>query len=497
MAIAKLLGIETEYGITSGSPDVDPITLSTLLVNAYASGLRHHISWDFEDESPDRDQRGSTRPGSLPPMVETHLANAVLTNGARFYVDHAHPEYSSPECASPLEAVRYDAAGEEVLRRAMAAAWVRYPDAPQIVVYKNNSDAKGNSYGTHENFLLSREVPFTEVVRGIVPHLVTRQLFSGAGKVGAETSVFDTAPDFQISQRSEFFEALVGLETTLKRPLVNTRDEPHADPSRYRRLHLILGDANRSQVATFLKLGSTALLLAMIEDGALNIDGLTLADPVAAVRSISADPDLTGTVELADGRRARALEIQIALFEAVTKYVDADGGAAIGSEAEAAMVVERWGCALEGLSTDPDSLATTVDWIAKRRLLSAYAERHGLRPTDPKLRAMDLQYHDLRPERSLADRLGLETLVSPAEIERSVEEPPRTTRAWFRGTCLKRFPDEVATANWDSLVFDLGTDPLRRIPMMDPLRGTADHTEQLLGEVRSAKELVERLERSD
>jgi proteasome accessory factor A len=497
MALPKLIGIETEYGITSGSPDVDPITLSTLLVNAYASQLRHHIAWDFEDESPDRDQRGTARPGSMPPMVETQLANAVLTNGARFYVDHAHPEYSSPECSSPLQAVLYDAAGEEVLRRAMAAAWERYPDAPKIIVYKNNSDAKGNSYGTHENFLLSREVPFTEVVRGIVPHLVTRQLFAGAGKVGVETTGFAEAPTYQISQRSEFFEALVGLETTLKRPLVNTRDEPHADAKRYRRLHLILGDANRSQVATFLKLGTTGLLLAMIEDGALNVDGLTLADPVAAVRSISADPDLRGTVELSDGRRVRPLEIQVALFEATTKYVEAEGGSALGSETQAADVLERWGRALEALGSDPESLAGTVDWIAKRRLLRGYAERHGLGPTDPKLRAMDLQYHDLRADRSLADRVGLEQLVGSKEVAAAVVDPPRTTRAFFRGTCLKRFPDEVTTANWDSLVFDLGTDPLRRVPMMDPLRGTAAHTEQLLDEVGSAKELVERLERHD
>jgi proteasome accessory factor A len=494
MALPKLLGIETEYGISSGSPDVDPITLSTLLVNAYASGLRHHITWDFDDESPGRDQRGAARPGSMAPTVETHLANAVLTNGARFYVDHAHPEYSSPECATPSEAVLYDAAGEEVLRLAMAAAWKRYPDAPRTVVYKNNSDAKGNSYGCHENFLLAREVPFTEVVRGIMPHLVTRQLYAGAGKVGSETANFDEPPSYQISQRSEFFEELVGLETTLKRPLVNTRDEPHADPSRFRRLHLILGDANRSQVATFLKLGSTAILLAMIEDGALSVDGLILADPVGAVRSISADPDLRGTVELADGRRVRPLEMQVALFEAAAKYVEAEGGVAVGSEDEAAAVLDRWEAALEGLAGDPDSLLSTVDWIAKRRLLEAYAERHGLRPTDPKLRAMDLQYHDLRPERSLADRLDLERLFSPEQVAEAVTEPPRSTRAWFRGTCLKRFPDEVSAANWDSLVFDLGTDPLRRVPMMDPLRGSADHTEQLLAEVHSAKELVERLD---
>ena len=425
-------------------------------------------------------------------MVETHLANAVLTNGARFYVDHAHPEYSSPEVASPLEAVLYDAAGEEVLRQAMAAAVERYPDAPPIVVYKNNSDAKGNSYGTHENYLLSREVDFNGVVEGIVPHLVTRQLYCGAGKVGWETPNITEPVGFQISQRAEFFEELLGLETTVKRPIVNTRDEPHADSSLYRRLHVIIGDANRSQVATFLKLGTTAILLAMVEDG-VGHGGLSLADPVAAVRSISVDPDLRDTVELENGRSIRALEIQIGLFEAATKYVDAEGAAFLGDEAQGQMVLRYWEAALEGLESDPDSLADTVDWIAKRRLLEAYADRHGLGALDPRLRAMDLQYHDLRPERSLSDRLGLLELVERDAIVAAVTEPPATTRAWFRGTCLARFPENVVTANWDSLVFDLGVDPLRRIPMMEPLRGTKALTGDLLEEVRSASELVHRL----
>lgn len=492
MAIAKVLGIETEYGITSGSPDVDPIDTSTQLVTAYASGLAHHIKWDFHDESPGRDQRGVARPGSLAPMVETHLANAVLTNGARFYVDHAHPEYSSPEVATPLEAVLYDVAGEEVLRRAMAAATERYGETRPIVVYKNNSDAKGNSYGTHENYLLSRELDFDDVVAGIVPHLVTRQLFGGAGKVGTETSAFVKPPPFQISQRSEFFEELLGLETTVKRPIVNTRDEPHADSSRFRRLHVILGDANRSQTATFLKVGTTAILLAMLEDGFFT-GRLALDDPVRALHAISADPDLNGTVTLDDGRSISALEIQIALFESATKYIEAEGAQFLGDEAQAPLVLDTWGEVLDLLGTNPEALADRVDWIAKRRLLEAYADRHGLAPLDPKLRAMDLQYHDLRPEKSLADRVGLLTLVSHDAVARAVEEPPATTRAWFRGTCLARFPQQVVTANWDSLVFDLGQDPLRRIPMMDPLRGTKVLTGDLLDQVSSAKELVERL----
>ncbi|MEI8050596.1 MAG: depupylase/deamidase Dop [Actinomycetes bacterium] len=494
MALPKIMGIETEYGISVGSAEADPITTSTLLVTAFASRLRHHISWDFHDESPGRDARGAARLGSLAPMVETHLANAVLTNGARFYVDHAHPEYSSPEVATPLEAVLFDRAGEEVLRQAMVAAAERYPGAPDIVVYKNNSDSKGNSYGCHENFLLSRDVPFAEVISAAVPHLVTRQIYCGAGKVGAETPVFDDIPPFQISQRSEFFEEVVGLETTLKRPIVNTRDEPHADPSLYRRLHVIIGDANMSEVATFLKVGTTALILAMLEDGALTREVIELKNPVRSVRQISADPSLRATVELVDGRRVTAADIQQILFESAVRYVESGGGVALGDVDQANEVVKRWGSTLDKLATDPDSLAGQVDWIAKKRIIDAYADRHGLAPGDPKLRAMDLQYHDLRPERSLSARLGLETLVGRDDVARAVTEPPRSTRAWFRGSCLAKFPDEVATANWDSLVFDLGTDPLRRVPMMDPLRGTAAMTEDLLDEVGSAHELLARLD---
>jgi proteasome accessory factor A len=494
VALAKLLGIETEYGIIAGGPDVDPIMTSTLLVNAYASTLAHHIRWDFNDESPGRDARGSAQPGSMAPMVESHLANAVLTNGARFYVDHAHPEYSSPECLTAHEAVLYDRAGEDVLRLAMANARKLYPEAPEIVVYKNNSDGKGNSYGTHENFLLDRSVPFTDVVEGILPHLVTRQVFCGAGKVGAETPVFDTVPAFQISQRAEFFEEIVGLETTLKRPLVNTRDEPHADAQRFRRLHIILGDANMAEVATYLKLGTTALLLAMLEDGALDVSELKLAEPVNAVRQISADPTLTTSVRLADGRSITPLAIQRSLSEAAARYIEQFDTEALGGPDCAEDIVTRWRGTLDALEFRPDSLVGQVDWIAKHRIITGYQDRHGLSATDPKLRAMDLQYHDLRPERSLAQRVGLETLVSDRDVARAVTEPPRGTRAWFRGSCLAKFPQNVVTANWDSLVFDLGAEPLRRVPMMDPLRGTAALTEELLDQVRSVQELVARLD---
>ena len=309
MAITKVCGIETEYGILSPGPEQNPIAASSVLVNAYAADVEQQIGWDFEDETPGNDARGFAREGSLAPMVETHLANTVLTNGARFYVDHAHPEYSSPECLTPLECLVYDKAGEEVLRRSMVAAGLRIPDQPAPIVYKNNSDGKGNSYGCHENYMMDRAVPFAKVIEGVVPHFVSRTLFTGSGKVGTETAALDAETvQYQLSQRAEFFEEIVGLETTLKRPIVNTRDEPHADPKRFRRLHVIVGDANLSEIATFLKVGSTAIVLAMVEDDAGPTRSLSLSDPVRALHQVSADLTLTRPLALTDGSTATALE---------------------------------------------------------------------------------------------------------------------------------------------------------------------------------------------
>ncbi len=493
MALPKILGIETEFGISHVRGGGDPIAGSTALVNAYAARLKGHTRWDFHDESPGRDARGSAPLDARPPMVETHLANTVLTNGARFYVDHAHPEYSSPECSSAIEAVRYDVAGEHVLRRATEAARELYPGAPELAVYKNNSDGKGNSYGCHENYLVDRELPFADLVVAVVPHFITRSLFCGAGKVGYEFAGDDQG-HFQLTQRAEFFEEVVGLETTIKRPIVNTRDEPHADPKRYRRLHVILGDANLAQVATWLKLGTTTMVLAMAEDGALPGRALLPANPVRAFQHISGDLSLRAPFDLADGASITALEAQWCLYEAAVTYTDTQGFDAVGGEVDGRAVLERWQATLHGLETDPSSLAGSVDWIAKLRLLEAYRERHQLSWDDARLAAMDLQYHDLRPERSLAARLGLEVLVGDEEAQAAVSEPPRTTRAYFRGRCLEQYPEQIESANWDSLVFDLGTDPLHRVPMMDPLRGTAAHTEALLDRCTTAEQLLRELD---
>ncbi len=494
MAIPKVCGIETEYGIHTVGGDGNPIAASSVLVNAYIAHADRRTRWDFEDESPGKDARGYAREDAMPPMVETHLANTVLTNGARFYVDHAHPEYSTPECGTPLELVTHDKAGEEVLRRSMTAAAAMFPDSPAVVVYKNNSDGKGNSYGCHENYLMDRAVPFAQVISGVVPHFVTRQVYAGAGKVGTETGALDRDQvAFQISQRAEFFEETVGLETTLKRPIVNTRDEPHADPSRFRRLHVIVGDANLSEVATMLKVGTTALVLAMVEDAMLPPRDLSLADPVRAIHRVSADLTLSRPLELADGSTATALEIQWDLLSAARKYAEERGLSVLGDETEGEEVLDRWEQVLHGLETDPSTLARQLDWVAKHQLMVAYQERHGCGFDDDRVAALDLQYHDLRPERSLYARLGMERLVDDAAVAEAVTVPPRDTRAWFRGQCLARWPDAVVTANWDSLVFDLGTDPLRRVPMMDPLKGTADHTEALLDASASPTDLLERL----
>ena len=493
MAIRKVVGVETEYGIVlRGAGESNPIAASSVLINAYVSSLARKVGWDFEDESPGTDARGFSVEGAAPPEVETHLVNAVLTNGARYYVDHAHPEISTPECLDAREVVVWDRAAERILVASMDAAKAILPAGQEIVVHKNNSDGKGNSYGCHENYLMDRAVPFARIVQGITPFFVTRQLVVGAGKVGCEAAgISNREVPFQISQRADFFEEEVGLETTLKRPIVNTRDEPHCDAQKYRRLHVIIGDANLSEVATFLKVGTTSLVLAMIEDDELGRD-VSLAAPVAALRQVSYDLSLTKPLELASGSTITALELQWHYLDLAKKYAESRGLDAVGEEV-GAEVLRRWEAVLHGLETDPMSLANQLDWVAKRQVVEGYMDRHGLAPDDMKLKALDLQYHDIRPERSLAQRVGLETLVGDDEIASAMTNPPRTTRAWFRGTCLQRWSSAIVAANWDSLVFDVGGDPLRRVPMMEPLRGTADLLEGLVDSCKTPAELIERL----
>ena len=475
--------------------DVNPITASSIIVNAYSMGNSELVGWDYIDEHPGNDARGYSLDDYLFPEFETQLVNTVLTNGARYYVDHAHPEVSTPECRNALEAVLFDRAGEEIVRRSMQVANEGLPPESEIVLYKNNSDGKGNSYGCHENYLVSRQTPFAQIAKQISTHFVSRQIFCGAGKVGAEHRGLirnNSNPNiFQISQRADFFEEEIGLETTLKRPIVNTRDEPHCDPIKYRRLHVIAGDANMSEVATFLKVGTTSIVLSMIEDDAFPAH-LVIKDPVHAVRQVSQDPTLNAVVEMVDGRLLTAVQIQFEIIEAATNYATRFGldsvDAQIGND-----VLLRWQNVVGGLQSDPSTVANVVDWVAKKRIVEGFAQRHGLQASDPRLKAIDLQYHDMRIEKCLALRAGLDVLCLPQDVMWSMVHPPSSTRAYFRGSVLQRWPSDVVAANWDSVVFDIPNQGLKRIPMPEPLRGTRELVGDLLKSSQNPADLIAKL----
>ncbi|MEA3503565.1 MAG: depupylase/deamidase Dop [Actinomycetota bacterium] len=493
MALRKVLGTETEFGITVlNQASFNPVVASSAVVNSYA-GNRARIQWSLEAESPERDLRGVGVVEGPGIDFDTGLVNTVLTNGARLYVDHAHPEYSSPECADPRSAALYDKAGERVMVEAVAEAQRLLGPDERLVIHKNNSDGKGNSYGAHENYLIARSIPFGEIVRHLTAFFVTRQIFTGSGKIGSENG--RPPVDYQITQRADFFEEEVGLETTLKRPIINTRDEPHADPSRYRRLHVIVGDATRNEVQTFLKLGTTALVLDAIEDGALP-DPIELVDPVRDVWSVSHDPNLGYTMETQDRGRHTALEIQWQYLEAIRRYARSIGVGPVWSE-----VLDEWEQVLADLETDPLTTADRLDWTAKLRILEGYRARDGLAWSDPKLRLLDLQYHDVDPRRGLYQRLvergAIRRLFDDQEVDVAVAEPPEDTRAFFRGECVRRYPAALVAANWDSLVFEVGEETLKRVPMMEPLKGTRRHVAKLLGASPTAVTMIRALGGND
>src|SRR6202451_1205950 len=315
MSVRRVIGTETEYGISvPGQPGANAMVTSSQVVNAYQaarSARARRARCDCEEENPLRDARGfdlarDSADSAQLTDEDLGLANVILTHGARLYVDHAHPEYSAPECTNPLDAVIWDKAGERVMAEAGARAG-QMPGGAAIQLYKNNTDNKGVSYGCHENYLMSRATPFADIVRHLTPFFVTRQAVCGAGRVGPGAGVRHEA--FESSQRTDFFEVEVGLETTLKRPIINTRDEPHADPEKYRRLHVIIGDANMSEVSTYLKVGTTSLVLSMIEDKVLGSD-LSVEAPVAELRAISHDPACRRLVTLKDGRKMTAIQLQ-------------------------------------------------------------------------------------------------------------------------------------------------------------------------------------------
>lgn len=500
MSVRRIMGTEVEYGISvQGQPGANPMVASSQVVNAYATSTikARRARWDFEEESPLRDARGfdMSRQVADPSQLtdeDLGLANVILTNGARLYVDHAHPEFSTPEVTTPLDIVRWDKAGEQVMLDASRAA-AQVPGATPIVLYKNNTDNKGASYGAHENYLMRRSTPFADIVRHLTPFFVSRQVVVGAGRVGIGQDGREHG--FQISQRADYFEVEVGLETTLKRPIINTRDEPHADPEKYRRLHVILGDANLAEVSTYLKVGTTALVLAMIEDGYITRD-LGVDQPVASLRAVSHDPTLQHLLTLRDGRTLTAVQLQLEYLDLARKFVDDRLGNDVDDQTRD--VLARWESVLTRLEQDPMLCAGELDWVAKLKLLSQYRDRDGLDWDDPKLHLIDLQYSDIRPEKGLYAKLvaagRIERLLDDRSVERAMHEPPEDTRAYFRGRCLEKYADNVAAASWDSVIFDLpGRESLQRVPTIDPMRGTKAHVGDLLDRCDTALELFSAL----
>src|SRR3954467_996438 len=495
----RIIGTEVEYGISSPSdPTANPILTSTQAVLAYAAaaGIQRakRTRWDYEVESPLRDARGFdlSRSAGPPPVVdadEVGAANMILTNGARLYVDHAHPEFSAPECTNPMDIVRWDKAGELVMAEAARRA-ATIPGAHRIQLYKNNTDNKGASYGSHENYQMRRQTPFADIVAHLTPFFVTRQIFTGVGRVGLGQD--GSGSGFQMSSRADFFEVEVGLETTLKRPIINTRDEPHADADKYRRLHVIIGDANLSEIASYLKMGTTSLVLNMIEEKVFTGE-LGIADPVSELKAVSHDPSLKHLIRLRDGRRLTALGLQGAYYERARAFVDEREGD--GADEQTVDILNRWEDTLDKLGRDPMSCSDTLDWVAKLRLLEGYRDRESLGWSSPKLQLVDLQYADVRPEKGLYHRLvargSMKTLLDDARTPRAMVEPPDDTRAYFRGRCLAQYASEVVAASWDSVIFDVGRESLVRVPMMEPERGTKKHVGALFDKCESAKDLLE------
>lgn len=498
----RVMGTEVEYGISvQGQPTANPMVASSQVVNAYATATvrARRARWDFEEESPLRDARGfdMSRQIADPTQLtdeDLGLANVILTNGARLYVDHAHPEYSTPEVVTPLDIVRWDKAGEQVMLDAARLAQ-NLPGNPGIVLYKNNTDNKGASYGAHENYLMRRSTPFADIVKHLTPFFLSRQVFCGAGRVGKGQD--GRGKGFQISQRADFFEVEVGLETTLKRPIINTRDEPHADPEKYRRLHVIIGDANLSEIATYLKVGTTSLVLAMIEDRFITRD-LTVDLPVASLRAVSHDPTLRHEVTLADGRHLTGIQLQLEYLDLAKKYVEDRYGA--DADPQTVDVLARWEDVLNRLESDPMSLADQLDWVAKLKLIEQYRSRDGLAWDDAKLQLIDYQYSDIRPEKGLYHRLvkagRIQRLLTDEDVESAMTNPPAETRAYFRGRCLEKYATDIAAASWDSVIFDLpGRESLQRVPTIDPLRGTKKHVGELIDSCETAEQLVRALSR--
>jgi proteasome accessory factor A len=459
----RIFGLETEYGLISSSTG-GSVSLS----------VESALGYLFEKVV--SRQRGT---------------NDFLRNGARLYQDTGcHPEYATPECDNPLDLTLHDKAGERIVEELLLAAEQRLRDGGidcDIFVFKNNTDSVGNTYGCHENYLVERTVNFHKLAELLIPFFVTRQVFAGAGKV-LKTRLGN---HYYISQRAQHIYQEISGATTSSRGIINTRDEPHADEERYRRLHVIVGDSNLAEVSTYLKVGTTALVLAMVEDGALRKD-LALEDPVRAIKEISHDTTCTRKVRLRRGTEVSAVELQREYLELAQAYY-----ATVEQSPQVTDLLERWDRVLTQLAEDPRQCARELDWVIKQALLEAYTTRKGIGFDDQRVSMLDLQYHDLRMDKGLYYRLEregmVERLLSDEEIRRAMRLPPTDTRAYFRGTCVRRFGAQVCGASWTSILLDTGDAAVKRIAMAEPARGTRKLVGEILERADGVKDLLERL----
>lgn len=496
----RLLGLETEYGmlIEGKDPSVH-IDEAASLVCAYP-GI-HATGWDYRYEDPRCDARGFRvshlatdpndaqfdRPDTTPRPPQQVRSDRVLTNGARLYNDHGHPEYATPECLSLRDLVAHDRAGERIVL-ACARARAQQLGVP-IWIYKNNTDFHGASYGTHENYLMARQVPFEAIVAGLMPFLVTRPIYAGAGKVGAEPH--NSEVTFQLSQRADFFNEEASVDTLYRRPIINTRDEPHADPRLYRRLHVICGDANMNPFATWLKVGATSLVLGLLERGWQ--PPWRVHQPVAAAQRLSRDPTLRWLVEMENGQRIPAVEIQRVYLQAVK-----DAG--VVEEGDDGRVASEWERVLDALERDPLSLGDCLDWVAKRHLLEAYREAEGLSWGDDALRSLDLEYHNVAPEEGLYRALEADgaprAWISEPEVVRALQMSPPQTRAAIRGACVRRFSQAIRSVSWTGVVFGCQQDAFF-LDLRDIVDGSAAELAEAVEQLESVEELLKLVDPSD
>ncbi len=460
----RVFGLETEYGITlSGAESVDVVAESIELVRRYTE-TGALMKWDYELEDPHLDARGFRArellqdtdesayyeiDKSRPLSFEEIKSDLVLSNGARFYNDHAHPEYSTPECTTLRQIVAQDKAGERILAECARRRNQKLPAGFEVRLYKNNTDFAGHSYGCHDNYLMRRDIAWDRIVAGMLPFLITRQIFAGAGKMGIEAESAQGEPGvYQISQRADFFSVVVSIDTMNRRPLINTRDEPHVDASRYRRFHVILGDSNMSEWATAMKVGTTSLILDLIEHG--EAPQLEIAQPVDANKSISRDQTYNWIIELKDGRKISAIDVQRIYLRAASKLNN-------DSSEDRQWILREWENVLNDLQRDVMSTRDRIDWTAKKFLLDALRNEEKLSWSDPWLQSIDLEYHDLDLDQGLYYELlrkGLmRRVTNEEEIKASIFNPPETTRAFFRGRAVARFNDEISSIQWDEIVF--------------------------------------------